>query len=560
MLHFAVPCPFRGERPTRQYPAMSRLIRRSLFLAAVSTLAVLLLHDDLHARATCLVTTTAGDVQGLDVGPSCTFLGIPYAAPPTNVLRWRPPQPPARWSTPFNATTTPVNCSNSENCLTLNVWVRNPFPVTPAPVIVWLHTGAFVATSGNFAPHNGRRFAEETGVIIVAPNYRLGPLGFLTHRALAAEDPLRPVSGNYGLLDQRFALQWVRDNIGAFGGDPDNVTMDGTSAGGHSVGLHLVSPASAGLFHRAIIQSGAPTIRWPTEAESFAQGDDFATALGCVNPATVLACLRSKTQAQIQAALTQGSEGVLEPPAGTGFWQPVVDGIELPDQPRTLFESGRFHRVPTIVGFMHDEGAGQFITRSFASGVTLAQYESWLSTEFGPDASAVQAHYPAADFALPFDAMAQVVGDGQFVCEGRRLASALSDFHTPVYYYSYDYVIDDVFPDRAIHGLEGNILFGNNYAQPQFPNHPLNAADRALHAQMAGYWARFAATGNPNTDDDSAVHWQSFKAPQGEGRGAPRHIVFDAKIRTDKRLRETACDFWESRFFKSMVGKVPAWR
>ena len=277
--------------------------------------------------------------------------------------------------TPFNATTPGATCPNSESCLTLNVWVRNPLPATPAPVIVWLHTGGFVASSASFAPHNGRRFAEETGVIIVAPNYRLGPLGFLAHPALAAEDPLRPVSGNYGLLDQRLALQWVHDNIAAFGGDPNNVTIAGTSAGAHSVGLHLVSPASAGLFHRAIIQSGTPTIRWPTEVESFAQGDALATALGCTTPATVLSCLRGKTPAQVQAALPLGSEAVLEPPPGRGVWLPVVDGVELPDQPRALFESGRFHQVPTIVGFMRDEGAGNFITRSFPSGVTLAQYQ-----------------------------------------------------------------------------------------------------------------------------------------------------------------------------------------
>ena len=154
--------------------------------------------------------------------------------------------------------------------------------------------------------------------------------------------------------------------------------------------------------------------------------------------------------------------------------------------------------------------------------------------------------------------MAQIVGDGQFVCEGRRLARAFSNYHTPVFYYSYDYVIDDVFPDRAIHGLEGNILFGNAYALPQFPNHPLNAADLALHAQMAGYWARFAATGTPNVDDETIVHWQTFRDPQGNGRGASRYIVLDEKIRTDKRLQEAACDFWEPYFLRSMLGKVPA--
>jgi para-nitrobenzyl esterase len=363
-------------------------------------------------------------------------------------------------------------------------------------VIVWLHTGSFVASSANFASNNGRRLAEETGVIVVAPNYRLGPFGFLAHTALAAEDPAHPVSGNYGLLDQRLALQWVRDNIASFGGDPNNVTLAGTSAGGDSTGLHLVSPGSAGLFHRAAIHSGTPTIKWPKHAEGAAQGDAFATALGCVSPATVLSCLRGKTPAQILAALPLASQAVLEPTANRVFWYPVVDGLELPDQPRALFETGRFQSVPTIIGTTRDEASGPFITpRSFPSGVTLAQYDAWLVSEFGGLASAVQAQYPSAEYPLPFDAMAQVVTDGQFICEGQRLARIMSDVRAPVYVYSYDYVIDDVFPGRVIHGLETNIQFGNAYTPNQFPSHPLNATDLALHAQMAGYWSRFAATG-----------------------------------------------------------------
>ena len=168
------------------------------------------------------------------------------------------------------------------------------------------------------------------------------------------------MSGNYGLLDQRKALEWVRDNIAAFGGDPNNVTIAGTSAGADSVGLHLVSPASQGLFHRAIIESGTPTLQWPTHAESISQGDAFATALGCVDPITMLACLRGKTFAQALTALPLASQAVLEPPSSRVFWLPVVDGVELPDQPGSLFESAQYHSVPTIIGFNRDEAAGPF--------------------------------------------------------------------------------------------------------------------------------------------------------------------------------------------------------
>lgn len=544
---------------------MSKWFRQLALVFAVVVMTTVT-DDTTAGRVTCLVTTTSGDVQGLDVGASCSFFGIPYAAPPTGSRRWKAPETPTPWVTPFPATVPPPACPNvntgspagNESCLTLNVWVRNPLPAVPAPVIVWLHTGGFAASSANFASHNGRRFTEETGVIIVAPNYRLGPLGFLVHSALAAEDPNHAVSGNYGLLDQRKALEWVRDNIAAFGGDPANVTVAGTSAGADSVGLHLVSPASGGLFHRAAIHSGTPTIQWPTHADSLAQGDAFATALGCTDPATLLTCIRGKSRDQVLTALPLASQTVLEPPANRVFWQPVVDGLEIPDQPRDLFATGRYHQVPTIIGFTRDEAAGSFISRSFPSGVTLAQYESWVATEFGGVAAAVLGQYPGSAFPLPADAMAQVVGDGQFVCEGRRFARSLADLHTPVFFFSYDYVIDDVFPDKAVHGLESNILFGNAYTPNQFPSHPLDATDLALHAQMAGYWSRFAATGDPNVDDETVTPWHAFRDPLGIGRGANRHLVLDRVIRSDRRLRESACDFWEPYFLKSMMGKPPA--
>jgi carboxylesterase type B len=127
-----------------------------------------------------------------------------------------------------------------------------------------------------------------------------------------------------------------------------------------------------------------------------------------------------------------------------------------------------------------------------------------------------------------------------------------------VYFFSYEYVIDDVFPDRVIHGLESNILFGNNYVPQQFLNHVLTSTDLALHAKMAGYWTRFAATGTPNVDDDTVFHWPAFKDPVGLGRGSNQFIVLDNVIRKDKRPREDACDFWEPYFLRSMVGKVPA--
>jgi para-nitrobenzyl esterase len=527
------------------------------------------------AQSSCFVTLPAGDVQGADFGASCAFLGIPYAATTGGSNRWRPPQPPAPWAPNLlTATTPPVNCpsvalvgppslSGDENCLMLNVWVADPLPFAPRPVIVWLHTGAFVVTSANFPGSNGRRLAEATGAVIVAPNYRLGPFGFLVHTALAAEDP-NGSSGNYGLLDQRATLQWVRDNIAQFGGDPDNVTLAGTSAGGQSVGLHLVSPDSAGLFDRAIVQSAYPTSRWATMAEAAEDGNAFAAALNCTNqdPAQVVACMRAKKRDEVLTALPVGTQQVAEP-VGRVFWEPAVDGFVIPDQPRTLFETGTFHRVPTIIGFNRDEGWGAFVARSFPSGVSLAQYETWVMNEFGRYASSVLALYPAdldptSSVPPPIEAMARVTGDVQFVCEGRRLARAIERTGTPTYVYSYEYEIDTLSIDHVIHGAESNILFGNSYTPPVFPNYVLNAQDLTLHAAMRGYWTRFAASGNPNADDDTVVHWPAFKHPTGAGRGSDKLLVLDSVIREGMRTRELQCDQFEPLFLRSVLGALPA--
>ena len=523
------------------------------------------------AQSACFISLADGDVQGANLGSACAFLGIPYAASPAGNNRWRSPQAPTPWAGVLNATGTPVACpsvnlagptpvfSGLEDCLKLNVWVPNPVPTGPAPVIVWIHTGAFTAASGFFAGHRGQALAAETGAIVVAPNYRLAAFGFLAHTALAAEDP-RGASGNYGLLDQQAALRWVSDNIAQFGGDPTNVTIAGTSAGGQSVGFQLVSPGSEGLFHRAIIQSAYPTSRWTSDTEAKAQGGAFAAALGCTDPAQVLTCMRAASREAVLTALPQGAQQVVEPP-GRSFWEPSVDGVVIPNQPRIHFESGDFHRVPTIVGFNRDEGWGsftsRFITLSFPSGVSLAQYEGWVMNEFGPYAPSVLGLYPASR-SSPIETMARLVGDVQFVCEARRVARAIDRTGTPVYVYSYEYIIDQLSPDFVLHGVEGNILFGNNYSPPIFPGHTLDAADQALHSKMAGYWTGFAASGNPNRGDEAAFSWPRFNRPNGLGRGTDKYIVLDSVIGEGTRLREAQCDFFEPFFFRSVLGGVPA--
>jgi para-nitrobenzyl esterase len=541
---------------------------------------------EVHTQgSSCLVTTFNGDVQGVDNGSSCAFLGIPFAAPPLGGLRWRPPQPAAPWAPATLSATGGLPCANvnppgstttagSEDCLKLNIWTPEPAPASPAPVIAWIHTGAFQSASANLADSNGRKMAEQTGAIVVAANYRTGPFGFLGHSALTAEDPGYRSSGNYGFLDQRAALAWVRDHIAAFGGDPNNVTIAGQSAGANSVSIHVVSPGSAGYFHRAIMQSGYASTRWPTLADAEALGHDFAAAVGCTDPSQVLACMRAKSRAEVLLAFPNGQQEFAQ--TARIPWGPVVDRLDIPDQPRRLYEDGTFNRVPLIIGATRDEG-WIYVDRSFPAGLTTEQYETAVSTEFGAaDAPAILAQYPVADFPSPKLALSRLTGDVEMVCEARRVARLVERTRTPVYFYAFEREADAVVPDLVIHGLDRNFVFGNNFGPPS--NYVLNADDLSLFGAISGYWTRFAASGNPNggrrdrrhlshdRDDDcdgdhgaghtGDVYWPAFKHP---GRGAGKYLVLDVPVREDKRLREEQCDFWEPFFLRSIAnGSVPA--
>jgi para-nitrobenzyl esterase len=430
----------------------------------------------------------------------------------------------------------------------LNIWAP-PRPAQ-APVIVWFHPGNFQAASANLAAANGERFAQERNAIVVAPNYRLGPFGFLAHSALTLEDPAYRSSGNYGLLDQRAALVWVRDHIAAFGGDPRNVTIVGASAGSQSVNFHLVSPASAGLFHKAIMQSGFVTARWPNAEDAETQGEQFARALQCTDARTVLACLRSKTRDQVLRALPLGQRQILESEAVQ--WNPIVDGLEIPDQPRESFKRGRFVRVPLIIGVNRDEG-WTFVDQSFPIGLDAAQYETTVRNEFGADAPAVLGLYPAAAFPSPKDALAQLTGDAEFACEARRVARLVSQARVDVYFYSFEHTIDAVAPGRVIHGMETNLVFGNNFAAPA--NHVLTAADLGLFRTISGYWGRFAGTGNPTAQ--GVARWPLFRIDRYPIL-SDRFVVLDDSVTDANRFRERQCNVWDRFYFRSVVGTVPA--
>src|SRR5689334_15686529 len=309
-----------------------RLVR----LPSVAAVAGIMLAAASSEAATCTagteVSTDRGWVCGIVAAGTTQWLGIPYAAPPVGSLRWQPPQPSPSWSTTLAAVQKSAACTSSEDCLYLNVIAPARSSREPLPVMLWIHGGGFV--SGEGAIYDGAPLAVAGNVIYVSTNYRLGVLGFLAH------DALGPHSGNYGLQDQQAAMRWVRRNIGAFGGDPNNVTIFGESAGGSSICDQLASPTAAGLFDKAISQSGqynsitgVPTglqpqdckAILPTQQEAHAAGATFAARVGCGNAVDVAACLRSVPASTVRS--TPGTSA------------PIVDGTTLTRQPGQAFAS-----------------------------------------------------------------------------------------------------------------------------------------------------------------------------------------------------------------------------
>ncbi|MCZ9342539.1 carboxylesterase family protein, partial [Streptomyces sp. TRM76130] len=301
-----------------------------------------------------VVATRYGQVRGEAGETAHSYLGIPYAAPPVGALRWRPPAAPASWTGVRDATAPGDPCvqtasdspwgdlagpgTPSEDCLYLNVHTPARPSLLKRPVMVWIHGGGFTVGSGAF--YDGSTLAADGDVVVVTLNYRLGAFGYLAHPDLAGESA-EGVSGNYGVLDQQAALRWVRDNVAAFGGDPDNVTVFGESAGGGSVCHQLVSPRAVGLFDRAIAQSGCG-FALPTQESQQRVGSAWADSLGCADAA----CLRALPADRVLTAAQ----------SPTARWTPNVDGAVLPRQVMDALESGRFHRVPVLQGTTADEG------------------------------------------------------------------------------------------------------------------------------------------------------------------------------------------------------------
>jgi para-nitrobenzyl esterase len=465
------------------------------------------------AATTAQVMTDHGPIIGHASGAITAFLGIPYAAPPVGALRWAATADHAAWTAPLDAAALGPACSQtagglgqsgpySEDCLTLNVWT--PSPTAHAPVMVFIHGGVFIHGSSNQPGYDGAALAA-AGSVVVTLNYRLGVLGFLAHPALTAEDAHHS-SGNAGLLDQQAALRWVHANIAALGGDPANVTIFGESAGSMSVCAHIVSPLAAGLFHRALGESGTcllfatplhTTAGGRPSAE--AAGLGVAQALGCDTASDVLACMRARSTDEVLAA-SPGVEDIAGLPS-----QPNIDGYVLPEPPAQAFAAGRINRIDSYLGGTNLDEATLF--SAMKTLTTEADYEAAITALVPTHASDAIALYDPANYPSFKDAYNAALTDLVFVCPTRVQARRLIDVGTTAYAYELTWLtaLGTAAHLGVYHGSELPFVFGNLTVRSG-----MSAADRAFSNQVIGAWTRFAATGDPN--GGSAPAWPPYAA------------------------------------------------
>ena len=491
------------------------------------------------------ITTSLGTVLGVRGEGFLGFLGIPYAEPPIGDLRFRSPVRKTPWTEPRDATRRGRACAQSalglrigdEDCLSLNVHTPDPMPVG-APVIVWIHGGAFVFGEGAQTDNGtlGDLLASREGVVVVSMNYRLGNFGWLTHSGIGAR-------GNQGFEDQQLALEWVRDNIAAFGGDPNNVTIAGESAGGLSVCLHLIAPRSRGLFHRAIAQSGLCESFLPTIADSQAYADRVVESVGCSAAPDVGVCLRAVSTNRIRDA--GGFTGEILPiVAGSdrATW-PTADGTVIPGGFRERVEAGEMADVPVILGWNRDEGT-LFLALSVLSGTVLdeATYHATiaaLGATYGIDPLVIEAQYPLSAYPDAAAALAAPVGDVSIACPQRRAALLLAARGVEVHTYHFEYpdarfVLMPANELGAFHSAEIQFVFGHPVSAPTYPDE----AGAALALSMQGYWTSFARTGDPNVV--GAVPWPPFAAT------TEPTLVLDRTISAGAAVSRDACVLWDA--------------
>src|SRR5262245_39461351 len=473
------------------------------------TLAAAVVHGYAANSLPAVVHTQSGPIRGSGTDIR-VFKGIPYAAPPVGDRRWRPPTPAEPWTDVRETTQFGPRCPGtpparagalggpaSEDCLTLNVWTPAKSSGDRLPVMVWIHGGGFNFGTVTVPRLDGTNLARR-GVVVVSFNYRLGALGFLAHPALSRESEHR-VSGNYGLLDQIAVLRWVGANIAAFGGNPENVTLFGSSAGASSQIFLMVSPLARGFFHHAIAQSlgfaaVGPKPRLRVPSYHFAAAEAHGLSL-----APDIATLRGLSADEVLARMPNTSETL-----GVGLYVPLVDGYVVPDDPAVLVGTNNQSKVPLLIGHNADEGL--FYARDLPK--TLEEYRAFVRARFPAEfVDTVLARYPATDADVAVVA-AVLETESRFVATAAltaRAASKLSD----VYMYRFLRVAPSSRSawGGAAHTSEVPYVFDNTSANAS----QFDEIDRTVSRAMADAWVQFAKTGNPN--GGGLPQWPSYRSP-----------------------------------------------
>ena len=498
-----------------------------------------------------VVETRLGTLEGAPVDADSgvvVFRGVPYAEPPTGDRRWQPPVAtpswegtraattfgPACWQrlTPESSIYTRGDLEREEDCLYLNIWTGAEQASEARPVMVWFHGGGHTGGWGSAKVFDGTALANK-GVVLVTINYRLGPFGFLAHPALTTESS-HAASGNYGLLDKVAALEWVRDNIAAFGGDPNNVTIFGQSAGSWSVCYLMASPLAKGLFHKAIGHSGG-CFRGgrPDLSAAHDAGIVAAAELGVQGDgAEALAALRALD-----------AEAVLESTLGSGA---IVDGWFMPKQARAIVEAGEHNDVPVIVGAMANEGTTLYATTPLRE---YGELVSMLGEQYGPQTDALLAAYETdIDRSTKWGAQA-IQADRSFVWEMRTWARAVEAVGNDAYLYFFRHgppVYRIYVPERAAidmpDGSDGYGAYHSGDLAYAFSNTQLVGVgwtewDHEVAHAMSEYWVNFARTGNPN--GDGLVSWPRYEA------ASDPWLEFGSEIQVTNDIRKDKLDLFD---------------
>ena len=531
----------------------TRHARLTAFVALVLVMAPSAADAQNGASAPPKVQTSLGPMEGLRRDGADVFLGIPYALPPTGERRLAAPVAAAAWTEPLRATIPPSACpqlpspdpaglaSSNEDCLYLNVWTPAPASGVTSrgkPVMVWIHGGGFVEGYGAAKQYDATHLASSADAVVVTVNYRVGALGFLAASDLDDADA-RHVSGNYGLLDLQMALRWVARNVSAFGGDPGNVTVMGESAGANAVLGLLASPGSEGLFHRAIVQSatdGAHTLPLKqAERERYAGALD---EIGC-GTANTIACLRA---ARPDAFLRMTARPTM-----------VQDGLVLPLDPFEAFQQGRFIKVPVLIGTNAKENylftarvESDVLKRTMVPG----DIPGLLRSSFSDKADAVSAQYRPEAYVTASALIGSALTDRRFSCMANLARTALAA-HVPVYGYQLDIadpaqqqplVPGSDLPNLSYHTTDLGYVFNNDNDA-----HALSSRHAALSRMISGYWAAFAAAGEPNAGEQNATGDSPARLPWRRFTADDRAIlsISDTPVMRSDFADEHKCGFWE---------------